>query len=1062
MSRAPDSPSCQWDAFELTMSEDDTDQRKAEDIHTLSPPRRDDCDDVNMLLSDIDQHLDSSCNPRDYQPPVPCDLSAPVQPLPDSIELIEHVSPSQRNSSGIGSRNSDTAARNSASPARNSGTIPRNTSLPSTDTTTTSPLDRAKRARARMNTENPDINSTSLTDFVTPVPSLPEDKSVRPKTRLTKKKKPKTLQTSARPATISPERQTTVDIDIHAPDDAAFDANSPSTSAPNTPTRRETRSTKCQKRPRDEPPPPVPRPTRPSRSKKLKHDIQRDFITLAMNKATKFAPSRALETEDDSLRPATSTSPTDVDDSVPRLMRMTVLPTALDFIPLLDRPLPNDPVAMAKDPLLSDRHSMYQNLQNPANYTHHNKGNNKQRALGLGAARSLARSTLPVMDAEEIHQARSWFHDDERSCPFCPAFPELFHNYTEFPIHEEYPDMNALSHHVSAYHYPMVDRISCEVCPSKNAKTFLTRAAYRNHLQALQRKEGPHDKHAKKASTLKIDQVYVQTLKQNRLYIPPLVPTRIMPTGTIDGTRMMLTFGPFRFNVACFHDHPANPDLSKFIRGGFNLPAISPMIPVDLRITQCCVRARELTLNKPRPHRLPVCVLPALQSRYAKRGSVSEFYACATRHQSPSPSESLCSTPPPADRITIPLPVRTSSATKVQAVPETPPEDVTLPKFVVPIAIPTRRSRSVSHAPSAEDWDSEISMDGEHPATSMGRPIDRTPATTSTPILASPPTFPRPTLPPTSVTRSTTSSEKSGRVRPRHFGLNLKTPVAETTLRATVVAKDSYRRLPTPFRNRLMQSGPTDTNGTGYAPTVLPDDEKAGYFLQRHSKAICARTFPNISPLPSSERYHTDVGNVFFDAISEKSRRLQALLQSHTNMSTRTAPIDNYAVQARDLLTQVQRAASEANQWALSMTPTVLDATARQYELEMAAATATVGCDSDKIREVQSAYHQSQASLDGARLEIRRLQEENARLNAQARSDRSRINNLSTAVNGLDEAARRKDETIAQLDQEMQIPSYLIVTQAREAIQCHFDDDRAATADDLLDQLDDLIRSWTE
>ena len=58
-------------------------------------------------------------------------------------------------------------------------------------------------------------------------------------------------------------------------------------------------------------------------------------------------------------------------------------------------------------------------------------------------------------------------------------------------------------------------------------------------------------------------------------------------------------------------------------------------------------------------------------------------------------------------------------------------------------------------------------------------------------------------------------------------------------------------------------------------------------------------------------------------------------------------------------------------------------------------------------------------------------------------------------------AAIEKDETIARLQSQLQVPPHLIVEQTTEQLQRHFDDERVALATAHLDRVAELIDEWT-
>ena len=306
-----------------------------------------------------------------------------------------------------------------------------------------------------------------------------------------------------------------------------------------------------------------------------------------------------------------------------------------------------------------------------------------------------------------------------------------------------------------------------------------------------------------------------------------------------------------------------------------------------------------------------------------------------------------------------------------------------------------------------------------------------------------------------------TSGEPSRGNELLRFGRNVDTPVVDDALRSRHDAKDSYHRIPTQFMTPSLRNGASDDFDTGYAPTKLPDDERTALFLQQNARKIKARKYPNMTALPSTERYHTDIADPFFAQVNKRSERLQSLLRKNTNMSLPTAPVDNYAVQSRDLVTQVQRVAAEANQWLLQVTPAVLDATARQYELELATATATEFNDSEALQRATTSHSRTSMLLTDATKTSQSLRSTVTNLTRNLRLEKDTTSRLQTEIARLKAIKLASRNEIADLLAQLDVPARLVVQHTREQLARHLDQDQLEQLDPLLSELSTRVDAFT-
>jgi len=226
-----------------------------------------------------------------------------------------------------------------------------------------------------------------------------------------------------------------------------------------------------------------------TRSKRTQDQL--DFVKANIQQAAKFAPPSTDEYTEASQTRTFFTSNPDP-ESIEALMEINPEPTDVNLM-ALDNSDHFVPPKLTYPTDRETREKLYKDLQNVRNYQYHKKVASSRRTSGFQSVYNLTSTILPEVRPMHAEMASPWFGKD-KSCPFCPAYPHLFYSYQEFPILQQYPTLRDLVYHVSAYHYPFVNRIHCDGCRKKDPP-FVTSQAYTNHYGKRLRLNDPNDPH---------------------------------------------------------------------------------------------------------------------------------------------------------------------------------------------------------------------------------------------------------------------------------------------------------------------------------------------------------------------------------------------------------------------------------------------------------------------------------------------------------------------------------------------------------------------------------------
>lgn len=384
--------------------------------------------------------------------------------------------------------------------------------------------------------------------------------------------------------------------------------------------------------------------------------------------------------------------------------------------------------------------------------------------------------------------------------------------------------------------------------------------------------------------------------------------------------------------------------------------------------------------------------------------------------------------------------------------------------FKTPMPPPVIRTASLTESDATnESWDSEVDNEIQEPmilgirrpepTIPTKNPKRQTPMSGITPLnIALPPHSP---VVPQSPVGESSSRPQPVDGRPLRFGMSYPPAHSRAESKSVVNHESPYYRKPIPWSTRSLRIGASDVNNSGYAPLTLPDNESTTQLVTKHSRSLCDRTMKHTSALPSSERYMSDIADTFTHALNERTERLQSLLTFDTNMARPTAQCDNYAVQSRDLMTQVQLVVQKGSEWILKESPDVLDATARQYELEGAAAVSALGPDAETIEQLSHEIRRLSAQVHT--VEKNNAEKDNAA--RQLRGDRDRLIRKSNAQTN-EIATLKREITTLRSRPNQDVPLQMMTTFVREQLETNYDADRLATMEPLLADLEEKIFRW--
>ena len=780
------------------------------------------------------------------------------------------------------------------------------------------------------------------------------------------------------------------------------------------------------------------------RARSSRDQTQIAYITAAMDQAEKFETPQPPGYEEQPPH-AISFERTTESDKLMSLMDLTPQPTD----PSIIGPRAEEILARSDtDPDdATDRKKLYRMMQGHRPYAYHNKTKKIYRVHGMLGPYDLSGITRPALRSGDQLNQESWYGPGKRSCPFCPSSPHLFHAYSDFPLLTSYPTLPDLLFHVNQYHYPFINHFTCDACQ----RHYPTATSYQNHYQAELRREqseGGTSKHSKIVQSSAVEPPFVIRNTQNTLYIPPLIPTRKMPVLT-DLKKNTIQYGPCLFRAVIFEDHPLNPSIYSTLSQPYNCPIMPADIPISPILISLYSRALK-GQSRPRHGRAPIVRVPALRGYAPQSAGLDQYFAPAAK-----------------------------SARDVAVKDETPPATPSIPDFATPRAVPTTPSvvpqptsqfkipekpqpprvyRSCSEVsatesisiPDTEDWDSEI-QENPHPPTVLGRQL---PSATSTPTrrVVYGPTPPAPHLPALPA-RAPTPVPEQDELQLHAFGMST-VRTAETPATKVNNAYDkAYYRQPPQFITPQLRNGASDVNDTGYSPLKLEDTPNTAQMILTCARPLRDRTMPSMSPLPSKELTRSDLVKDVTSSLNARSHHLQGLLSHNTNMSQTYAPCDNYAVQARDTIMQSIRSSAAAMEFVRANIMESFDATARQYELQAAAAIANRGPDSETIADLRRQLRETEVKISDLN---RRLQE--AASNAtRLRHDRDTLNKEIATVR---QDARKvaADLRAARADPFATTPRHAQIRLLIDHLDSAYSDETMIRVRPLLDETDRLLR----
>ena len=782
----------------------------------------------------------------------------------------------------------------------------------------------------------------------------------------------------------------------------------------------------------------VPETPLPSRGKRRKPSEAAQYVTAAMDLASQFETSQPTDYEESVPNIIPFTQSTD-SESIDSLMDLDPKPTNPDLIGDRARQLLAQSEADPED--RRERAAFYRFQQGFRPYRHHGRCNVAQRKNGLYGSYDLSGRTLPALRKEDSEKQESWYNPQMKTCPFCPTFSHLYHSFYDFPIKNEYPTLKDLVYHVTMYHYPFINTYSCDPCDRR----FPTPTAYLNHYNAELRKERDSQSNARPHNkAMRSTEVLLPTVERcfaNPMYIPPLLPTRLMPAKS-DIKRKVIQFGPFTFKAILFDDHPLNPHLMDNLSRNYPFPPLDAHFAITKKLHRFA-KTNNINPRKPKTKRAPIHVLPALHGKVPLSADIDNFFEPEPTSKSDTDLRSI---------ITSSSLSRSSSTTSVaSATTKNQPQPVQeTPVFKIPQPpAPTRTTSETSMETdiqdsilSKEDWDADIA-ENPYPPTILGRAITMDTSTpkpqfaqtvpSATPV-ARPKSLPVQSSPVIQKKPRTQSDDRSDISSTREsradFGLLTIGPKGSQNpdppeSRVNPSRPEPYYRKPMPFQTPQLRNGASDIPDTGFSPRQLPDSQNTAHMLFECARPIRERTLPGLSELPSTELASSDLFHDLQNCLNARRSRLQSLYRHSTNMAQPTAPCDNYAVQLRDNLFQSIRSADLLVQHTRTIAVATLDATARQYELEAAAAIANRAADASmvenlqrEIRTLKLAQNSLEEQLNKVNARATRLNLERNQLTRDVAQSNKQLREAREAV----DAAR--EDPLANIDQKAAVNAF--------------------------------------